>query len=49
VFGVALAFLGMSVLVFALFRTFVLSLAVVASAFSDLMVPIAVMNLLGSR
>jgi len=48
VFGVALAFLGMSVLVFALFRTFVpSSLAVVASAFSDLMVPIAVMNLLG--
>jgi len=47
IFGVALAFLGMSVLVFALFRTFVPSLAVVASAFSDLVVPIAVMNLLG--
>jgi len=47
IFGVALAFLGMSVLVFALFRTFVPSLAVVASAFSDLVIPIAVMNLLG--
>jgi len=47
VFGVALAFLGMSVLVFALFRTFVPSLAVVASAFSDLVIPVAVMNLLG--
>ena len=46
-FGVALAFLGMSVLVFALFRTFVPSLAVVASAFSDLVIPVAAMNLLG--
>ncbi|WP_418285933.1 protein translocase subunit SecF [Halorubrum sp. DTA46] len=47
IFGVGLAFLGMSVLVFALFRTFVPSVAVVASAFSDLVIPIAVMNLLG--
>jgi len=47
IFGVALAFLGMSVLVFALFRTFVPSIAVVASAFSDLVIPIAAMNLLG--
>ena len=47
VFGVGLAFLGMSVLVFALFRTFVPSIAVVASAFSDLIVPIAAMNLFG--
>ena len=46
-FGVALAFLGMSVLVFALFRTFVPSIAVVASAFSDLVIPVAAMNLLG--
>ena len=46
-FGVALAFLGMSVLVFALFRTFVPSIAVVASAFSDIVIPVAVMNLLG--
>ena len=47
VLGIALAFLGMSVLVFALFRTFVPSIAVVASAFSDLVIPIAAMNLLG--
>ncbi|EMA66470.1 preprotein translocase subunit SecF [Halorubrum aidingense JCM 13560] len=47
IFGVGLAFLGMSVLVFALFRTFVPSIAIVASAFSDLVIPIAVMNLLG--
>ena len=47
VFGVLLAFLGMSVLVFALFRTFIPSLAVVASAFSDLLIPVATMNLLG--
>ncbi|MFB6235563.1 MAG: protein translocase subunit SecF [Halopenitus sp.] len=45
--GVALAFLGMSVLVFAMFRTFVPSIAVVLSAFSDIVVPIAMMNLLG--
>ena len=49
IFGVALAFLGMSVLVFAMFRSFVPSLAVVASAFSDLVIPVAVMNLLGIR
>ena len=47
IFGVGLAFLGMSVLVFALFRTFVPSIAVVASAFSDLVIPVAAMNLLG--
>ena len=47
IFGIGLAFLGMSVLVFALFRTFVPSVAVVASAFSDLIIPIAAMNLLG--
>ncbi|MWV63794.1 protein translocase subunit SecF [Halorubrum sp. JWXQ-INN 858] len=47
IFGVALAFLGMSVLVFALFRTFVPSVAVVASAFSDIVIPIAAMNLIG--
>ena len=46
-FGVGIAFLGMSVLVFALFRTFVPSVAVVASAFSDIVIPIAAMNLLG--
>ncbi|MFC5279959.1 protein translocase subunit SecF [Halorubrum rubrum] len=47
IFGLALAFLGMSVLVFALFRTFVPSVAIVASAFSDLVIPVAAMNLLG--
>jgi len=47
IFGVALAFLGMSVLVFAMFRSFVPSIAVVASAFSDLVIPVAGMNLLG--
>jgi len=42
--GVVGAFLGMSVLVFALFRTFVPSIAVVVSAFSDIVVPVALMN-----
>jgi preprotein translocase subunit SecF len=45
--GVAVAFLGMSVLVFLLFRTFVPSIAVVVSAFSDIVIPVALMNLLG--
>jgi len=45
--GVGGAFLGMSLLVFALFRTFVPSIAVVVSAFSDIVVPVALMNLLG--
>jgi len=41
------AFAGMSVVVFFLFRSAVPSLAVVASAASDLIVPLAVMNLVG--
>jgi preprotein translocase subunit SecF len=43
--GVVVAFIGMSLLVALLFRTFVPSLAVVASAFSDIMIPVALMNL----
>jgi preprotein translocase subunit SecF len=45
--GMAVAFLGMSVLAFVLFRTFIPSIAIVASAFSDIVIPVAVMNLLG--
>jgi preprotein translocase subunit SecF len=45
--GVLVAFAGMSVLVFAMFRTFVPSVAVVVSAFSDIMIPVALMNVLG--
>ena len=45
--GLVVAFVGMSVLVFAMFRTFVPSIAVVMSAFSDVMVPLALMNLFG--
>jgi preprotein translocase subunit SecF len=44
--GLGVAFVGMSVLVFILFRTFVPSIAVVLSAFSDLVIPLAVMNIL---
>jgi len=47
--GVAVAFLGMSVLVFALFRTFVPSIAVVISAFSDIIIPLALMNVFGIK
>jgi preprotein translocase subunit SecF len=42
--GVVLAFIGMSVLVGVMFRSFIPSLAVVVSAFSDMIVPIALMN-----
>jgi len=49
VWGVVIAFIGMSVLTFALFRTFVPSLAIVASAFSDIVIPIALMNVLGIK
>jgi len=47
--GLGAAFLGMSVLVFVLFRTFVPSVAVVASAFSDIVIPVALMNLFGIK
>ena len=45
--GLLVAFLGMSVLAFLLFRTFVPSVAIVVSAFSDIVVPLAAMNVLG--
>jgi len=45
--GVGLAFLGMSVLVALMFRTLIPSVAVVASAFSDMVIPLALMNLFG--
>jgi preprotein translocase subunit SecF len=47
VVGVAIAFVGMSVLVALMFRTFVPSIAVVLSAFSDIVIPVALMNLFG--
>jgi preprotein translocase subunit SecF len=47
IFGLALAFAGMGALVFVLFRTFVPSIAVIVSAFSDIMIPLAVMNVFG--
>jgi preprotein translocase subunit SecF len=45
--GVGVAFLGMSVLVFLMFRVFVPSIAVVVSAFSDIVISVALMNVLG--
>lgn len=47
VIGVAIAFLGMSALVTLMFRSFVPSIAVVLSAFSDIVIPVALMNLFG--
>ena len=49
IYGIGVAFLGMSLLAFALFRTFVPSIAIVISAFSDIVIPIAIMNLVGIR
>jgi preprotein translocase subunit SecF len=46
-FGIVLAFIGMSIVVFVMFRTFIPSVAVLASAFSDLVIPIAIMNVIG--
>ncbi|MFW5963806.1 MAG: protein translocase subunit SecF [Natronomonas sp.] len=43
--GLAIAFAGMAALVFLMFRTFVPSIAVVASAFSDIVIPLALMRL----
>ncbi|MDS0478684.1 protein translocase subunit SecF [Natrinema sp. 1APR25-10V2] len=45
--GLVVAFVGMSVVAFLLFRTFVPSIAIVISAFSDLMIPLAFMRLVG--
>lgn len=45
--ALAIAFVGMSILAFVFFRTFVPSVAIVASAFSDMVIPLAMMNLLG--
>jgi preprotein translocase subunit SecF len=45
--GLVVAFLGMSVIAFALFRVFVPSVAIVISAFSDIMIPLALMGIVG--
>ncbi|MFP8956464.1 protein translocase subunit SecF [Natrialbaceae archaeon A-CW3] len=45
--GIGAAFVGMSILAFLLFRTFVPSIAIVASAFSDIVIPLAFMNIVG--
>lgn len=49
VIGIAVAFVGMSIVIFLLFRTFIPSIAVVISAFSDIMIPLAIMNLTGIK
>ena len=47
--GIGVAFVGMSLLIFVLFRSFVPSLAIVASAFSDIVIPLALMNVFGIK
>ncbi|MEF8852882.1 MAG: protein translocase subunit SecF [Haloarculaceae archaeon] len=43
--GLVVAFVGMSILAFALFRSFVPSIAIVVSAFSDIVIPLAILSL----
>lgn len=45
--GLAAAFAGMSILIFLVFRTTVPSLAVVLSAFSDIVIPLSLMAIIG--
>jgi preprotein translocase subunit SecF len=47
--GLVVAFVGMSLLAFVLFRTFVPSIAIIASAASDILIPLAAMNVLGIK
>jgi preprotein translocase subunit SecF len=47
--AVAVAFVGMSIVVALLFRSAVPSLAVIAAAFSDIVIPIALMNVFGIK
>ena len=49
IYAMLIAFGGMSLLAFALFRTFVPSIAIVISAFSDIMIPLAIMSLVGIK
>jgi preprotein translocase subunit SecF len=49
VIALLIAFAGMSVLIFVLFRSFIPSIAVVLSAFSDLVIPVAFMNVFGIK
>jgi preprotein translocase subunit SecF len=49
IYGVLIAFGGMSLIAFALFRTFIPSIAIVISAFSDIVIPVAIMNLVGIK
>jgi preprotein translocase subunit SecF len=45
--ALVVSFTGMAALAFVFFRTFVPSVAIIVSAFSDIMIPIAVMDLVG--
>ena len=47
--GIGAAFVGMTVMIFVLFRSPIPCLAVVLSAFSDIVVPVAIMNLVGIK
>ncbi len=46
-FGLAIAFSGMAIVVFFLFRKIIPSIAVVLSATGDILIPLAIMNVIG--
>ncbi len=48
-YGIVAAFVGMSIIVFLMFRSFVPSIAVVLSAFSDIVIPLALMDIIGIK
>lgn len=47
--AILVAFIFMSIVVFLLFRTFVPSLAIVISAFADILMPLVIVNFLGMK
>ncbi|KZN25651.1 preprotein translocase subunit SecF [Haladaptatus sp. R4] len=48
-YGIVAAFVGMSIIVFLMFRSFVPSIAVVISAFGDIVIPLALMDVFGIK
>ncbi len=49
IFALVLSFILMSIVIFILFRTFVPSMAIIISAFADIIVPLALINFLGIK
>lgn len=48
-FAILISFILMSIVIFVMFRTFVPSIAVIFAAFSDIVMPLAIINLMGIK